>query len=142
MKAPMRRVLPTPVASAKQTEGNSRSKSVAVGNSLRITARAFSRSTSFFGWTISVTRSRISKERRCGGRRLKRPAMALTWRFIDLLFARTFAQFCFFETLLQQVTPDTAKKFSASTTLASRVFSGESGLDIVVGCQPIVQALD
>ena len=36
MKAPMSRVLPTPVASAKQSEGNSRSKSATVGNSLRI----------------------------------------------------------------------------------------------------------
>ena len=34
------------------------------------------------GGTISVMRSRISSERRCGGRRLRRPAMALTWRFI------------------------------------------------------------
>ena len=32
--------------------------------------------------TISVMRSRISSERRCGGRRLRRPAMALTWRFM------------------------------------------------------------
>ena len=35
----------------------------------------------FSGGAISVMRSRISSERRCGGRRLRRPAMALTWRF-------------------------------------------------------------
>ena len=39
MNAPISRVLPTPVASAKQSDGNSRSKSVTVGNSLRIAAR-------------------------------------------------------------------------------------------------------
>ena len=32
MKAPISRVLPTPVARAKQSEGKSRSKSVRVGN--------------------------------------------------------------------------------------------------------------
>ena len=36
----------------------------------------------FFGGAISVTRSRISSDSRCGGRRLRRPAMALTCRFI------------------------------------------------------------
>ena len=36
----------------------------------------------FLGGTISVIRSRISSEWRWGGRRLRRPAMALTWRFI------------------------------------------------------------
>ena len=34
------------------------------------------------GGAISVMRSRISSERRWGGRRLRRPAMALTWRFM------------------------------------------------------------
>src|SRR5574337_997771 len=82
MKAPISRVLPTPVASAKQSEGNSRSKSVTVENSLRIAASAASRSTPFLGGAISVTRSRISSERRCGARKLKRPVMALTWRFM------------------------------------------------------------
>ena len=40
MNAPISRVLPTPVASAKQSDGNSRSKSVTVGNSLRMTSSA------------------------------------------------------------------------------------------------------
>jgi hypothetical protein len=78
MNAPINRVLPTPVASAKQSEGKSRSKSVTVGNSLPMASIAACRSASFFGGTISVTRSRISSDRRCGGRRLKRPAMELT----------------------------------------------------------------
>ena len=39
---------------------------------------------SFRGGTISVIRSRISSDCRWGGRRLNRPAMALTWRFIKL----------------------------------------------------------
>ena len=83
MNAPMSRVLPTPVASAKQSEGKSRSKSVTVGNSRRMTSRAacdvgvLSRRR-----RSRVTRSRISSDSRCGGRRLRRPAMALTWRFI------------------------------------------------------------
>jgi hypothetical protein len=62
MKAPMSRVLPTPVAKAKHSDGNSRSKSVTVGNSLRIAASAAVRSTAFLGGTISVIRSRISSE--------------------------------------------------------------------------------
>src|SRR5712692_10111544 len=82
MNAPVKRVLPTPVARAKQSEGNSRSKSATVGNSLRVAANAASRSASFFSGTISVMRARISSERRCGGRRLRRPAIALTWRFM------------------------------------------------------------
>ena len=36
MNAPISRVLPTPVARAKQTDGNSRSKSVTVGHSALI----------------------------------------------------------------------------------------------------------
>jgi len=51
----------------------------------------------------------------------------------DLATTIRFAQFSFLKTLLQQVTPDTAKKLSASTALASRVFPGESGLDIIIG---------
>ena len=82
MKAPINRVLPTPVASAKQTDGNSRSKSVTVGNSLRIISSASAKSAAFFGEMISVMRSRISNEWRCGGRKLNRPAMALTCRFM------------------------------------------------------------
>ena len=39
-EAPMSRVLPTPVARAKQSEGNSRSKSVTEGNSLWMAASA------------------------------------------------------------------------------------------------------
>ncbi len=49
MKAPISRVLPTPVASAKQSDGNSRSKSVTDGNSLRMAARAAWTSAPFFG---------------------------------------------------------------------------------------------
>src|SRR5262249_16911407 len=91
MNAPISRVLPTPVANAKQTEGNSRSKSVTVGNSLWMAARAVSTPALFPTGMISVMRSRISRERRCGGgggrcarerrcggRRLRGPAMALT----------------------------------------------------------------
>ena len=40
MNAPINRVLPTPVASAKQSDGNSRSKSVTVGYSLRMISSA------------------------------------------------------------------------------------------------------
>jgi hypothetical protein len=58
----MSRVLPTPVASAKQSDEKSLSKSVTVGNSLLIAVRAVFRSAFFFGGTISVIRSRISKE--------------------------------------------------------------------------------
>ena len=82
MKAPINRVLPTPVASAKQTDGNSRSKSVMVGYSPRMTSSAAANSAALFGGTISVMRSKISSEWRCGGRRLNRPPMALTWRFM------------------------------------------------------------
>ena len=78
MKAPIRLVLPTPVARAKQSDGNSRSKSVTDGNSRHTASRAAWTSTPFFGGAISVIRSRISSDRRCGGRRLNRPAMALT----------------------------------------------------------------
>src|SRR5437870_6876041 len=85
MNAFMSRVLPTPVASAKQSDGNSFSKSVTDGNSLRIVASAAATSDPFFGGTISVTRSRISSECRCGGRRLRRAAMVFTWRFIKFL---------------------------------------------------------
>jgi len=58
MKAPINRVLPTPVASAKQSDGNSRSKFVTPGNSLWIAASAAATSAPFFGGAISVTRSR------------------------------------------------------------------------------------
>jgi hypothetical protein len=58
----------------------------------------------------------------------------------DLATTIRFAQFSFLKTLLQQVTPVTAKKFSASTALGSRVFFRESGLDIIVGRQAIVEA--
>ena len=47
MNAPISRVLPTPVASAKQSDGNSRSKSVTDGNSLRIAASAAATSAPF-----------------------------------------------------------------------------------------------
>jgi len=43
-----------------------------------IAASALATSTSLRGGTISVILSRISSERRCGGRRLRRPAIALT----------------------------------------------------------------
>ena len=76
MNAPINRVLPTPVASAKQSEGKSRSKSVTVGNSLLMAASALATSTFFAGGTISVIRSRISSERRCGGRN----SAVLRWR--------------------------------------------------------------
>ena len=78
MKAPINRVLPTPVASAKHNEANSRSKSVTVGNSARIAASAASRSMLLVGGAISVMRCRISNESRWGFRRLRRPEMALT----------------------------------------------------------------
>jgi hypothetical protein len=70
--------LPTPVASAKQIEAKSRSKFVTDGNSEWIASSAATGSISFRGGTISVTRSRISSDWRCGGRRLKRPAIAFT----------------------------------------------------------------
>ena len=57
MKAPISRVLPTPVASAKQSDGNSRSKSVTDGNSVRMASSAATRSAPFFGDAISVMRS-------------------------------------------------------------------------------------
>src|ERR1035437_2063362 len=84
MNAPMSRVLPTPVASAKQKDGNSRSKSVTVGNSQRRISSAAAMSGPLCGGMISVMRSRISSERRCGARKLNRPAMALTLGFILL----------------------------------------------------------
>ncbi len=56
MKAPMRRVLPTPVARAKQREGNSRSKSVTEGYSLRMTASWSSTDDDLPGGAISVMR--------------------------------------------------------------------------------------
>src|SRR5688572_22386827 len=84
MNAPIKRVLPTPVARAKHNEGNSRSKSVTEGNSLAMASSALPISGSFFGGAISVMRSRISSDRRCGGRRLRRPAIALTFWFISL----------------------------------------------------------
>ena len=52
------------------------------GNSLRITLSA-GEVFRLRGGTISVTRSRISSEWRWGGRKLRRPEMALTWRFIS-----------------------------------------------------------
>ena len=82
MKAPISLVLPTPVARAKQKEGKSRSKFVTVGNSRCIAASDAVRSPPLLGGTISVMRSRISSDIRCGGLKLRRPAMALTWRFI------------------------------------------------------------
>src|ERR1700688_704302 len=81
MNAPIRRVLPTPVASAKHSDGNSRSKSVTDGNSEWIVERVAWISCSLRGDAISVTRSSISSERCCGGRRLIRPAMGFTSRF-------------------------------------------------------------
>ena len=50
--------------------------------------RSVAASAPFRGGAISVMRSSISSERRCGGRRLRRPAMALTWRFIAEIRAR------------------------------------------------------
>src|SRR5690606_6426955 len=82
MKAPMSRVFPTPVASAKQTEGKSRSKSVTDSYSLRISSKASATAVDLLGGTISVIRWRRSSDSRWGGRRLRRPEMALTWRFI------------------------------------------------------------
>src|ERR1017187_6778848 len=78
----MSRVLPTPVASAKQMDGNSRSKSVTFGNSDLMIASAAAASGDLLGGTISVMRSRISSDSRCDGRKLNRPARALTCRFI------------------------------------------------------------
>jgi len=49
MKASIKRVLPTPVARAKHSEGNSRSKSVTEGNSLAIASSAPPRSSSLPG---------------------------------------------------------------------------------------------
>src|SRR3990170_3436869 len=42
--------------------------------------RAAARSVAFDGGLSSTTRSRISSERRCGGRKLSRLATAVTWR--------------------------------------------------------------
>ena len=82
MNAPISRVLPTPVARAKQSDGNSRSKSASPGYSAFNAAIAASLSAPFFNDTSSVSRSRISSERRCGARRLRRFATVLTMRFI------------------------------------------------------------
>src|SRR5438132_1324692 len=84
MKAPISRVLPTPVASAKQSEGKSRSKSVSVGYSVRMVASAAARSAVLGGGAISVARSSSARDSCCGGRRLRRPVMELTWRFMRL----------------------------------------------------------
>ena len=78
MKAPIRRVLPTPVAREKQSEGNSRSKSVTVGNSLWMAVSPAVRSLPFLGGRISQIRSRIARESRWGWRRLRRPEIELT----------------------------------------------------------------
>ena len=74
--------LPTPVASAKHSDANSRSKSCTDGNSLRIASSAAATPAPFFGGAISVTRSSSSRDLRCGGRSDNLPAMALTCRFI------------------------------------------------------------
>ena len=52
MKAPIKRVLPTPVARAKHTDRKSLSKSVTDGNSLWIDDSAAATSVSFLGGTI------------------------------------------------------------------------------------------
>jgi len=52
------------------------------------------------------------------------------------------AQLSFLESFLQQVTPYSVKKLLASTTLASGVLFGESGFNIVFGCEAIIEALD
>lgn len=71
------RVLPTPVARAKHREGNSRSKSVNVGNSLLIAAKFVSQSAIFGMFKNSQIRARISKDSRWGWRRMRRLAMLL-----------------------------------------------------------------
>src|ERR1017187_3913961 len=76
MNAPIRRVLPTPVASAKHSDANSRSKSVTEGNALWIACNAWAASVSLLRGSSSQTLSRISSESRCGWRRLKRLAIA------------------------------------------------------------------
>ena len=77
-EAPIRRVLPTPVARAKQRDGNSRSKLVTDGNSARIAARAASTSTSFRGGRDLRHAVQYFERLALRRRRLKRPAMAFT----------------------------------------------------------------
>jgi len=84
MKAPISRVLPTPVASAKQSDGKSRSKEVTEGNSERITASAATGSAVLLGGAISTARANLARASRCGGRRLSRPLIVLTSGFIRI----------------------------------------------------------
>ncbi len=74
----MSRVLPTPVASAKHSEGNSRSKLVTVGNYWLIFAKRVSISHCLLMGKSSQIRARISNDCRCGGRGMRRLAILLT----------------------------------------------------------------
>ena len=88
INAPISRVLPTPVANAKQRDGKSRSKSVTVLNSDCIVFSALLMSsckepdTTLSSANNSATLARISTESRCGARRLRRFARAFTSEFI------------------------------------------------------------
>src|ERR1039458_7649214 len=93
MTAPIKRVLPTPVASAKQSDANSRSKSVTEGNALWIACNAWAASVSLLRGSNSQTVSRISSESRCGWRRLKRLAIAQSCCFAFTLIPRPHFQY-------------------------------------------------
>ena len=84
LDAPIKRVLPTPVASAKHKDGKSRSKSVSVGNSacsaacMAASSSAERACESRKAGTDSSALCNRSKLTDCGSRRLKRPATVRT----------------------------------------------------------------
>ena len=78
MNAPIRRVLPTPVAKEKQSDGNALSKSFTDGNSLWIISKICFVSAPFVRFQISKTLSRIFRLSLCGSRRLRRFAIVFT----------------------------------------------------------------
>src|SRR3989339_65942 len=80
----MSRVLPTPVAREKQTDGKSRSKSEQVGYKARILASSPAGSTFFFNSKTSASFSIISKLSACGLRRLKR--FLIAWALVFIAF--------------------------------------------------------
>jgi hypothetical protein len=74
----MSRVLPTPVASVKQSEGNSHSKLVTLGNSWLIFAKLVSILHCLLIGKSSQIRAFISNDCRCGGGRLRQLPILLT----------------------------------------------------------------